>query len=332
MEYNIYIKLTNGCNLQCKHCYNEIMNNHNSMSSDTLNNVISWLHNFRNNHQNDIINISLHGGEPLLYDLDKILFLINSCQSLNLKWCLTTNLIYKLSDKHMQIFNLMKPYDNNPFILTSYDFGDLRFNNPIQLNLWMNNVHYLMNNNITVQPIICLSNYLINNVSPEDVINFIDRFNFKYFNFERITDTGRAVINKIKPNNADLNKWLLNMFIIYQNRNDLFVPLFENVKHSFNGVFLGCRERNCMNKVITINPDGKLSACPNMADKSYGNLDEIDYCKKQCLIDFEKTINPKCLVCNYYDKCNGDCCQLNWDDTGCPGMYDIYDYINKNGI
>lgn len=331
MEYNIYIKLTNGCNLQCKHCYNEIMNNHNSMSDATLNKVIDWLHDFRNNHQNDIINISLHGGEPLLYDLDKILILLYKCQSLDFKWSLTTNLIYKLSDKHLQIFNLMKPYDDNSFILTSYDFGDLRFSNDIQHNIWLNNVKYLMDNNITIQPIICLSNYLINNVSPQNVIDFIDGLNIKHFNFERITETGRAIINKIKPLNNDVNKWLLNMYKLYEERNDLHIPLFEGVEQSFKGIFLGCRERKCMQKVITINPDGSLSSCPNMANKSYGNLDYINNDEKQKLIDFENNVDERCLLCEFYTKCNGDCCQLSWDKSGCGGLKSIYEYMQKKG-
>ena len=71
-EFNIYIKLTNGCNLRCKHCFNEIMMNHNSMSDETLNKVINWLKEFRNINPESIINMSLHGGEPMLYNLSLI--------------------------------------------------------------------------------------------------------------------------------------------------------------------------------------------------------------------------------------------------------------------
>ena len=328
MNYNIYIKLTNGCNLQCKHCFNEIMGNHNSMSFETLDKIIYWLKCFRNEHSEDILNMSLHGGEPMLYNLDKISYLLDLTNNLNLKWCVTTNLIYDLTDKHLDIFNKMKPFDDNPMIMTSYDYGDLRFNNENNRQLWLKNVKKLLNNNINVQPIICLSKYLIENIEPEQIFNFLKSLNIKRFNFERITNTGRAMQNNIKPLNKDVDMWLLKAYKLYQ-KNDLICPLFQGVEQSLKRVFIGCRARECMKNVITINPDGSISSCPNMANDIYGNLDYIDNNKKQCLINFEKNINQKCLFCKYYHQCNGDCCQLTWDDSGCPGLFNLYEYLNN---
>lgn len=35
-EYTIYLKVTNACNLKCKHCYNSCMNDIGSMNDEVL--------------------------------------------------------------------------------------------------------------------------------------------------------------------------------------------------------------------------------------------------------------------------------------------------------
>lgn len=329
MDYNIYIKLTNGCNLKCKHCFNEIMGNHNSMSDKTLDKTIEWLKSFKNNHLNDTINISLHGGEPMLYDLDKIIYLLDSTKDLNLKWCITTNLMYPLTAKHFKIFDRMKPFDDKPMIMTSYDYGDLRFDSEFLRGFWKSNVQMIISENIDVQPIICISDYVVKNIKPEDVFDLMKSLGIKRFNFERITETGRASQNHIKPLNRDADKWLLNAFKVYEN-SEFEIPLFEAIEQSFKGVFLGCRARQCMSTVITINPDGTIASCPNMANNTYGNLDGIDKCKHCDLIAFEKQIDMECFLCPFYKYCNGDCCQLKFDETGCGGLKLIYEYVSAH--
>lgn len=327
MDYNIYIKLTNGCNLKCKHCYNEIMNNHNSMSDDTLEKVITWLKEFKKANPNDKIDISLHGGEPLLYDLNKILLLLDKTKDLNLRWCITTNLIYNITDTHLKLFHKMKPFDNNSMIMTSYDFGDLRFSNDNERNLWINNVKLLHKENIEVQPIICLTDYVIKNINPQEIFDFFNNLNIKRFNIERITETGRATINKVKPSNKDQDLYLFELYKLYEKNTDIIIPLFEGVENSIKGIFLGCRARECMKRVITINPNGTIASCPNMANNIYGNLNQINVDLKNKLINFEKQIPASCLICKYFTYCNADCCQLKFDETGCPGMKSIYEYL-----
>lgn len=322
MEYNIYIKLTNGCNLKCQHCYNEIMMNKQMMKETTLEDVIHWLKEFRMTHKDDNIVITLHGGEPLLYDIDKTLFLINSTKDLNLSWGITTNLIYNITDKHIELFNMLE----NKLVKTSWDYK-IRFNEQ-QEQLWLNNIKYLISNGFVVQPIICLTNQLINALKPSYIYNKFIELGIKQLNFERITSTGRAETNNLRPNNKDLDVWLLDAFKEYE-KQDLEIPLFRGVLESLKGNYLGCRMRKCMKTVITINPDGSISTCPNMANIKCGTLKETDEIKKQSLYDFENTRDMKCYFCKYFKQCNGDCCQLIWDDTGCPGMLSIFKYLEN---
>lgn len=326
-EYTIYIKLTNNCNLQCKHCYNSIMKNNYTMSNDTLKNVNKYIIDFKNKHEKDIINIIFHGGEPLLYDIDSIIDFIKTLNNINnIKFGITTNLMYKLTDKHFELFNLIKPF-GNPFIQTSWDYK-IRFNSN-QKNIWENNIKQLIKNNIIIQPTICLTNILINNIKPIDLFKYFIDLNIKNLNFERITNTGRAVINNLRPKNKDMNLWLLDAYKLYKDLN-IKIPLFESIEYSFKKIYLGCRARKCMSTVITINPDGTIASCPNMANKTYGNLNETDIKKQEDLIKFEKNINEKCLLCEFYTFCNGDCCQLEFDSTGCPGLIEIYKHLKYN--
>ena len=51
---------------------------------------------------------------------------------------------------------------------------------------------------------------------------------------------------------------------------------------------------------------------------------------KQHLDNIEKHKEYTCSICKFYKYCNGDCCQLQHDQTGCPGMKRIYEYILSN--
>lgn len=326
MDYNIYIKLTNGCNMKCSHCFNEIMGNHKMMSTSILIKSINWIKKFIQEHPSDKIIISLFGGEPMLYDLNKITHFIEALSNLNINWTITTNLMYELTPNHLQIFNQMSAIDVKPLIKTSFDYGDIRFKNESDKTLWIKNVQNLISNGFDVQPTICLTNYLIQNITPKEVFDFAQELGINKINFERITETGRAAENNVKPLNRETDLWICNAYDEYKKFN-IKCPLFESIIQSINHIYLGCRERKCMEKVITINPNGTISACPNMANKSYGNLDRIDNSKKQDLIDFEKQQDLECLICPYYTYCNGDCCQLKFDTSGCPGFKKLYEKV-----
>lgn len=324
MFKTVYIKLTNACNLSCKHCYNSITNNSLYMSDEILEKVILYIKQLKTRYK---LQIALHGGEPLLFDINKINYLINSIGS-DVDWSITTNLIYDITDKHIQLFKKMEHYENKPTILTSWDYK-IRFNSNKQEQLWENNVQILHSNNINVQPIVCLSKFLINDLEPNYIYKKFEKLNIKVFNFERITYTGNATQNDVCPLNKDIDLWLYNAFIdeYYQN-NIIRVKLFDNLIKSLSYVFIGCRARKCTSNVITINPDGTICNCPNMSDKPYSNINgeiDNDILTKQILD--ENTLNPTCLVCKYYKFCNGDCFQLKFDKSGCPGLKSIYKYL-----
>lgn len=323
IENNIvYLKLTNSCQLNCKHCYNSIVDRTSSMSIDTLDFAIKFLINLSKEH---IVYAAFHGGEPMLYQHDKILDVLSSTKTSNISWSMTTNLVYSIDDICIKIFKMLEhTNDLKPLLLTSWDY-EIRFSGN-QQKIWEDNVRTLINIGIEIQPIICLTNVLISNIQPDVIFKYFKNLGLNRFNFERITSTGRASNGKYSPKNLDMQKWLLKAYKIYEKSN-FYIPLFDNIKKSIDGVLIGCRARHCMRDVITINPDGSLAGCPNTADKTYGTLNSIDFNIKKSFIACEACQNINCIKCKYFKYCNGDCFQLKFDESGCPGLYMIYDYL-----
>jgi len=331
MRYTIYIKLTNCCNLRCKHCYNDMVHNSVSMSKDILNSSIKAIDYFAKTHLKDDIDIQIHGGEPLLYDIHEIDRLIDSLQCDNIHFGITTNLVNtNIDDNYISVFRKIKPDGKVPCVTTSWD-KEIRFTGD-QEKLWLYNVKNIVLNGITVQPIVCVTN-IITKEDPEILFASMHSIGIKHMNFERITLSGRAKNGELKPSNREVDDWLMRAYVINECKYNMDIPLFDSIENSIDGFFLGCRARMCMRTVITINPDGSLSACPNTADYTTGKIIdnrfsfEID--KLRCIVESENSKRKECLMCKYFRYCKGDCCQLKFDDSGCPGLIKIYNYLTS---
>lgn len=321
----VYLKLTNGCNLHCKHCYNEQMKNHSRMDSDTLKRSIKFLLKLKEQYKDEEIIVQLHGGEPLLYKLSSISFLVDLLHSYDFKVGCTTNLVYELKKEHLEIFNKLSKVEDRPFLQTSWDYK-IRFENKEQEDLWLGNVAFLLSAGIDVQPTICLTSLLLEEMNPYALLGKFMLLGCNKLNFERITNNGSAVENKLKPSNTDVDAWLLEAYKVNKQYFGFKIPLFNIVEQSIQGNLYGCRARHCTKDVITINPDGTVSSCPNIAHQSYTSIKEKEYQPSIHWIHEEQVKHCQCYQCEYYAYCNGDCFQLNWDTT-CPGLKSLYAYL-----
>jgi len=204
------------------------------------------------------------------------------------------------------------------FIKTSWDVDDYRFKNNEQLKVWEDNVRFLIEKGYIVQPIVTVNIQTIKH-NPYELLSYFKDFGINIVNFERITETGKASKVKVKPTNREIDNWLYKAYKISKEL-DMHIPLFDELVAISKGAEpLGCRRRECMQSVRTLNTDGSIGACPNCSDNM--NLDE--------LIKLEKTIPNQCKFCKFYKICKGDCCQLKFDETGCPGLTNIYEELLK---
>nr|DAL50264.1 MAG TPA_asm: Fe-S oxidoreductase [Caudoviricetes sp.] len=325
----VYLKLTNGCNLKCKHCYNEQMSNHSKMNDDVIKDAISYINALAKSEK---VQVQLHGGEPFLLKAEKIK---NICDRLDssVEINATTNLAYVLTPQIIDIFKLFAPvHSANPLVQTSWDYK-IRFANDVQEKLWISNVKTLLQNNVDVQVTVCLTKLLINEVTPKALFEYFTSLGVKYINFERLTSNGSMLQNDwLMPSNTDVSSWLLDAYIEHK-KHDITVSFFVAIENSIKGYFIGCRERKCTQTVVTINPDGSVASCPNTAHRPFASIKELleeSQCTRQKQIIWikqEQIRNQQCYSCKYFKYCNGDCFQLAWDRTGCPGPKLIYECI-----
>ena len=314
----IYLCVTNRCNLACKGCYKNSGPNANGRDLD-LNSVRDLLNEYVSSK--DDVECVFHGGEPFFKKDDET---INNMIQLvtdypQLKWSATTNLVYNLTGKILTLFNLF----DEKLIKTSWDVDNYRFQTSQMKSLWEENVKTLLEKDFDVQVIITLNKETLTH-EPSEILEYMKNLGVRNINFERITETGRAFYTKVKPLNKDIDEWLTKAYL--QNaKTKLNVVIFDELKNIINGIETnGCRQRKCMQNVITINPDGTIATCPNISDKHIGTIVNGKACYtedlKQQLIKKEQKVSQECSLCQFYAVCHGECCQLESDETGCPGL------------
>lgn len=322
----IYIKTTEACNLQCKHCY--INNFRNNTKIFDQNATKQWIQKYIQLFPNDPFMINFHGGQPFICDLNKIRYI---CQAFpHAIKSATSNLI----NLNNQILNLILTYFNDPiynkpFIKTSWDYK-IRFTQN-QQKIWESHVRQLIDNKVYTKVIICLTSLLIDEIQPEQFLLYFKQLNISEIDFQRLT-YNTTENKKLIPNYIKQNQWLEKIYQTNKKYN-LKIGLFENIQQASRGIFVGCRNRSCMKDVVTINADGSIGGCPNIAlIYPYTNINQnpqniFTNITRNQLIKQEQLKNNKCYCCDYYTMCNGDCFQLSWQDNICPMPKNILNKI-----
>lgn len=331
----VYLKLTNRCQLTCQHCYNSVCEKI-DMSEETLEKATNFICNIAGEHE---VEVSLHGGEPMLYkNLTHLNQMVDKMKAANVYVSATTNLVYQLTEELKELFHKFTQQDGEKLLLTSYDVALGRFSYD-QRTKWINNVKELIAEGIDVQPIMSLHKLGMKYYStPAQLLFFYKHeLGLKRCNFERLTRSGKAEdnANRLIPTNREVEDWLIKLYEANKLYN-LEIPLLLGLEDAIDGYLTGCRARQCTQNVITINPDGTIATCPNMPLDIVKDLDGNVYADKTLHICNMETIrHHACFLCEHFHECNGDCFQLSWDDTGCPGLPKLIskmkEDLNKNG-
>jgi radical SAM protein with 4Fe4S-binding SPASM domain len=342
-----YIKLTNRCNLQCKHCYNarKSFDNGIDMTADVLSSSAAYIYNTTRSHCEFPHMIIFHGGEPhcaknSVNIMNK--FIDSYDWGDNVQFNITTNLVHELTDDVISLYRRFTTgSDRFNSIGTSWDY-DIRFNGN-QEDLWKSNVRTLIDAGIDVQPIICVTQQLIDWCPSVDAIktNLFDMFSqlgIKSINFERITSNGNAIINPVRANNRNVDNWLLQAYKANE-QVGFEIPLFDNLDDSIKHRVCkqdSCRRRMCTRCVRTINPDGTIAGCPNKPEILVGRLGNDGvfepYESFNDEIRKENRHPLRCLQCEMHDVCNAECYQLEADSSGCPGLVSLIEYTQRKFV
>lgn len=336
MNWVFYLKTTETCNLNCKHCFTNGRNGPKIYWNPKK--ISDWLKRFREEvGPNHTAHMEFHGGEPFLVPVEQMYDVYSECQNLweNQTWGVTTNLVFKLKN---EIIDFMKgPLKKT--IATSWD-PDIRFDNPRQYDLWRSNVKTLLEEGFDIKLFISVTQGTIN-IEPIELLEWIRELGVKEVSFERLTHNGNANLHpEIFPSNIEQDAWFLKMHEQSEEygarkwfNNEFLENVYSKFEKGFNKAGTFCRD--CEEKLFTINASGTISGCPNSAPEHiYGNIDQnvsnlLKDPKRIEIISCERHRDVRCYSCDVFEYCGGDCHQLAWqkDVCGAPKslMYKLKD-------
>ena len=311
----VYLKTAENCQLKCSHCFfssgsapKSLLNIDNSISwFKKLEIFAPWLKD---------IQINYFGGEPMLTPIEDLIRFKEKTKDFwnnQIRYTITSNLTYSLTKEKL---DFLLSLDG---ISTSWDYK-IRFETEAQFNLWKKNCIKLIkehNKDLTLQ--ISLTKETIS-YDIRKIFDMCKEIGFKDVQFEKLSLTGDAILNpQIFPTNKDLDKWFLEMYQIYT-ENQYFKYFSNSYINSILTSYLyntysGCRSRNCMTKIFTINANETIATCPNYAmikDQQIGNLNDeilkiLSSRTRQKSISCETSVDKRCLECPVYNICNAGC-------------------------
>lgn len=320
----IYLKTTETCNLNCKHCFTSGTSGAKVYWEPPK--VIDWLTRLAAETPTaSHVHLELHGGEPFLAPVSTMQQVYDECNTLwpSMSWGVTTNLTYKLTEE-------MIAFMEGPLkgvIGTSWD-GTIRFATLGQRALWEKNVRMLVERGMYITLFVSVTKDLVQS-DPMELFEMVKSLGVQVLSLERLTKDGSALKHPdIFPSNAEQDAWFVkmeqcakdaNMDQFFRNRflEDIYAKFDKGVTTA--GTF--CRD--CEQKLFTLNATGTIAGCPNSApSQHFGHIsDPIPALLASPIrlnnISCEKHINTQCIQCEVFGYCGGDCHQLEWEGNVC---------------
>jgi len=315
----IFVKTTEDCNLKCEHCYLGMEKPKDEFDPSK---TARWLKEYQEETDSEI-QLCIHGGEPLMVEVDNINYLINRLkeQDVEVKLSIATNLVYNLTPKKIE---LLKRIGN---VATSWDAQDIRrFAYSSEHYTWYQNMQ-TMTNYVDMTIITSMSQGLIN-ISPERYANKLIDWNTKFVILERLMGTANMP-QSIVPKNWDVDSWCLELFDLTIEKE--YYNIFSNVifDSMIAAELYGGRpstySRDCNSQVLTLNANGTISGCPSNSFEVYGRMDNSikDLFKSKMRVKFalhESRFNEVCFKCDQFDFCGGGCILTDWQGNHCNNL------------
>lgn len=342
---NLIIKLTEECNYNCYFCrYANHRQRDNGISVGFVKSIIKQCveYNKQNGIQN--MNIIFHGGEPLLYGIERLSEIMDYEK------------IYL--ENGFQISNTIQTNSsllNNDWInfFEKYDFSvGISFDGPIGMNGHMADsvkgaqekaisaYHKLKNRGIDCGFLSVITQKHVNN--PEDFLDF--------FIDNNIESVGLCYcFNNIDDENVDpveLGEFLKILYDLYfTTPKRIHIREFDMVtriilNHPRHECAMSCRQ-SC-GSFLTITPDGNIEFCDDYDLDRKGTLGNI---KIHTLIELLKSdqyqskraeaikiVSEKCEECDIYSLCRSGCMRndCNGGNYFCDTFKILYPYIKQN--
>lgn len=326
----IYIRVVQGCNLNCDHCFT--LGNLDPIKNTDLNLIEDFIKSIKDNVDPDKVTFYIHGGETFLAPLDHLknvnTIIKKHYKNKKIDIIPQTNLIYDIDDNFLNF--IKKEYRSTMGV--SWD-ADIRFGSinekarQHQEKLFFKNLKKLLDNDMKIHIAITAQKHLLN-YDPIEVAKMFD--GVESIDFELLTIFDEKSKN-LKMNNEKWSIWFDKLVEYYQNNDTSWclpqVDLF--VKSVTAGKILDCKCNCCDHRTFTLNPNGTVGLCP---DKTYvapfSTVKEMKndwskFAQKSLNIitnkKDESQKNEICFKCEHFEICGGNCESSLFDDTNeCP--------------
>ena len=320
----MYLKTTETCNLNCRHCFTNGINGAKVYWQPRQ--VIDFVQRFRQHQGLDhSVHYEFHGGEPFLVpvaEMQEVYDGIKDCFEHTTFGC-TSNLTFKLTQE--QIDFIQGPLGNR--IGTSWD-PDIRFATPKQYDLWRKNVETLQALGVTIKLFISVTTATLR-IEPIELLEWVKDLGVKEMALERLTHNGNARQHPdIFPDNKVQDAWFLKMHEQIQEydarswfENEFMETVYD--KFEIGAINGGTFCRDCEQKLFTLNADGSIAGCPNSApEQGFGHITEsidaiLNNPQRLLNIACETHRDSRCYECDVFDVCGSDCHQLTWQGDVC---------------
>lgn len=323
----VYVKTIGTCNLNCDHCFTNGSSGDKTMFNVT--DTLAWLSDYTAQVGRDCDwHVELHGGEPFLVKIPKLTEFTKGLRAIlpNVSIGCTSNLTFPLTDNHLEFIQ----DELHGQMGTSWD-PHIRWDTPGQYTTWQTSLERLANIDIYPKVNVTITKRLIAEYTPKKLIDELLSVGVRVVELERLTMDGSAICSAdgIFPDNDTQDLWFMDLveyYQLYDVQNKLNILTIDNLLSRLqkNLVHTGTNCRNCEQNLVTINSDGSLATCPNSATQvNYSSIHDnpevfLTHDLRVGSQVKEQSWDERCLKCDVFDLCGGDCHKLNWDNR-CSG-------------
>lgn len=332
----IYIRVFQGCNLNCSHCFT--LGDQDDMLTTPITYIKNYLTAIRNKVNPKKATFYIHGGETFLADREYLSLVNREIRSIfnetKIDIIPQTNLTYLVDDHFIDFIH--KEYNSTMGV--SWD-ADIRFRNINQELRFFNNLEKIIDGGIKTHIAITVQKNLLK-YSPLDIINKFKRV--ESIDFELLTPFNETT-KDLKVNNLLWSNWLDEIVDYYQKNDTTWcLPMVDLLAKSIiEETIHDCKCNCCDKRTFTLNPNGSVGLCP---DRTYIEPIAMANTLEEKWDDFElEAINvmanklirsqseTHCFKCEFFEICGGNCEEELFDDTEeCPLSKKVIRRIYEN--
>lgn len=316
---NLFLIMTNKCNLACKYCFYQ---NSSHLQSDKMSfqtaqkaiNIFAQKYNKNEQTENWFSQITFYGGEPLL-NFDCIVETTNYIEQLKNE--------NKLSSKTQLVLNTNGILINEKIIAwaklhniqvqisidgnkTIHDKNRVTRTGNGSYNDVIAGLNKLIENNIDVLPLITVT---LDNLPklPDIIYALCKKYNLHHYGMNLLIDLGKQPIAQYPEYAADKMIEAYQKTLSLSVSDDVIDAIFNTLKN-FKIVKQSCGA----SRKMTVFPNGKILVCQALSDCDKALIGDID----NGVFDIEnikywsnytRFNNTQCLNCKYISFCGGGC-------------------------